>query len=172
MAVWFEPSSTVTTSSKFRPISDEPGYLKRRSSMLVGARPCSVAVRLRSAHVCRVLDDVRSVTTFRTCSRGRFGTHGRDQSCQRSSRPGRHGLRPGVNRGPGAHRFLRFPCVKAHTASHRTCASSSVRHDTTSLPFLSFFLTLPTPPPRTPLAPSRSGRDFCLSRDDSWGETW
>ena len=41
---------------------------ERRSWRLVGVRSRSVAVRLRSAHVCRVVDDVRSVTTFRTCS--------------------------------------------------------------------------------------------------------
>lgn len=65
-----------------------------------------------------------------------------------------------------------FPRVKARAASHRACASSSVRHDTTSLPFLSLFLTLPTPPPPTPLALSPSCHDFCSApgRDEARGE--
>lgn len=42
--------------------------------------------------------------------------------------------------------------MKTHAVSHRACVSSSVRHDTTSLLFLSLFLTLPTPPPLSPFA--------------------
>lgn len=99
------------------------------------------------------------------------------QSCRRddTSKAGRTawtppGPGPTVS-CPGTHTASCFPRVKARAASHRACASSSVRHDTTSLPYLSFFLTLPTPPPRTPLALSPSGRDFCSSRDDV-GRGW
>lgn len=129
----------------------------RRSWPLVGARRRSVAARLRCTHVCRVADDARSVTTFRTCPRGRCGTawcpRGRVLSAWPATRSTRtvQGLNPlSWCRNTASW----YPRVKARAASHRACASSSVRHDTTSLPFFSFLLALPTPPPRTPLAVS------------------
>lgn len=102
-----------------------------------------------------------SATAFRT-DPGQL----RGDRSRRRLRPGRRG-RPGLA-------VVLVPLLpitarmKARAASHRACASSSVRHDTTSLPFLSVFLALPTPPPSPPRSlrlpliaiPARVGRSW------------
>lgn len=179
---------------------------ERRSWRLVGVRPRSAvaAVRLRSAHVCRVLDveqgprllseRVRvclSLCTTTTSVRRYFLVGGAVSDPPALASPVVDATIRRENRGssttawtppgpgptvvccvcPGTHTASCFPRVKARAASHRACASSSVRHDTTSLPFFSFFLTLPTPPPRSSASSVSLWPRFLLtSRDDSWGE--
>lgn len=143
----------------------------RLCSVAVGSCPSLSLSRARRACiracVCRVVGGgdgggiPMSVTTFRT-GPGQL----RGDRSRRRLRPGRRG-HPGL-----AVVLVPLPPVtarmKARAASHRACASSSVRHDTTSLPFLSVFLALPTPPP----SPPRSLRLPLIAIPARVGRTW
>lgn len=198
VAVWSEPSSTVTTSSRFRPISGESEYPERRDRVFPPvfgrARPLSVLVPLTRAAWPTTYGPwllLRTACAYRSRTATYYPTlaapHRRKNhgAWPAPWTPAISPSKPAGPRGRTRDRAVRgvsswypqrtascFPRVKARAASHRACASSSVRHDTTSLPFLSLFLTLPTPPPPTPLALSPSCHDFCSApgRDEARGE--